>query len=1059
MNFKVYKSSAGSGKTYTLVKEYLSVCLKHPGFFRRILAITFTNKAANEMKQRILQYLYFISNAADYPKEIAVRILLPEIIRDTGLSRENIILNAHKTLKEILHHYADFSVSTIDSFIHRIIRAFAFELKLPANFDVELETNALIDQAVAQLIDEAGREENITRILINYLRYRTGDEKNWNIEREIGRIGIKLMDDNSLSAIEKLKNLSFDDYKNIISQIVKHITIIEEALSKPAVFAIEIIQNNQLEPSDLYQGNRGLYGYFNKLANKDFRNIHPNTYVRNTIDEDKWTTSNAPSAVKQHIEHIKPEILKIYKQIQDTISAKWDFYTVLLQQQKNIYPIALLSELYRIIQQIKKDESLLPIAEFNKKIAEIVLSQPTPFVYERVGEKYHHYLIDEFQDTSVLQWHNLLPLIENTMGQSGTAMIVGDGKQAIYRFRNGELDQFINLPKIQFNIDYPLIKERENVLVQNYQGFSLDKNYRSAKDIVEFNNQFIKDILSYIPEKYQKLYADAMQKPFNSGEGYVSIELMEDDPEYSDHQLERILSIISDVAEKNIAYSQICILCIRNKEAAMIARYLLEHKIPVISSHSLLIAYSSKVNFIISFFYLILNNNNHTSFVSILNFLNNTHNFPQTELHTYRSLLNSSSEKPGLFDEQQALLQTLLKWLKKSGTELNPQKLTEGSLYELCEYLIRTFQLNEEADPYLQFFLDAILTFEEKNLSEINEFLLWWEKNKSTLSIIVPEGYQAVQVMTIHKAKGLEFPVVIFPFASGKIANTKDDCWQSIEEYGIGKLNIGLLDLNKSLIDTKYEKLYAEESEKTLIDKINLLYVAMTRAKEALYIISRKIKHINEPKQLEFFYNVFLAKNNCEDTFDTGNPGAVNKESVKPDQIHDLHFFGSSVWQHKLNLSFQVPESYGLTQDNENLDWGKIVHYFLSLIYTEDDIAKAIFKTKDVYSLENSREKELVNIADRLISHPELKHCFSKNIASKNEAEIISTDNKILRPDKVVFMQKKVLVIDYKTGKPNPAHNKQIKVYANLLRSLGYKNIEGKLIYLETDPLTIKSTI
>ncbi|RLD50077.1 MAG: hypothetical protein DRJ05_20100, partial [Bacteroidetes bacterium] len=492
MSFSVYKSSAGSGKTYTLVREYLKIILLSPRNFRSVLAITFTNKAANEMKQRILSSLQDISDFENKSDTIAVRFMLPELIRETGLDEKQIALNAKKSLQLILHNYSDFGVSTIDSFVHKIIKTFAHDMHLPLNFEVDMDTDELITKVVDILISNVGTDKVLTDVLVNFTRYKTEGDKSWHIERDLAEISKEILTDDGQVHIEKLRELTLSDFSEIRKKLESSIRSFEKKIIDLAKKASELINGQGLDAKAFYQGARGIYNYFENLANGKMDKLEPNNYVKKTIDEDKWVSGKASLSDISSIDSIKAELEIVFQQLGLLLEKEYPVYMVRNEVLKNLYPLALLNEIEKVLEEYKEDNEIVHISEFNKRIAEIVLKEPVPFIYERMGERYKHFMLDEFQDTSVLQWLNLLPLLENSLASDNFNMLVGDGKQAIYRWRGGEVEQFSRLPKIINKDNDPLLNEREQSLERSYKPEFLSSNFRSKAEIVQFNNDFFR---------------------------------------------------------------------------------------------------------------------------------------------------------------------------------------------------------------------------------------------------------------------------------------------------------------------------------------------------------------------------------------------------------------------------------------------------------------------------------------------------------------------------------------------------------------------------------------
>ncbi|MFW5706987.1 MAG: UvrD-helicase domain-containing protein, partial [Bacteroidota bacterium] len=612
--FIVYKSSAGSGKTYTLVKEYLKIVLENPSRIRNILAITFTNAAAAEMKERIIAALGDLSalagkNENEWPSKSLQ--LLEAILKESSLPKSEIIHNARVALTLILHNYGEFSVSTIDSFAHRIIRSFAFDLRLPLNFDVELDQNQLLSQAIDLLISRAGKEPILTNLLVEYIESRTDEERSHYIEYDMGRLAKTLMDEKGTLYVDKLKNLTLEDFSNIHRKLSSSISHFEAQVRHIARQACDLMDQHQVPTQMFYQGNKGIGMYFKRLVQEPIvKYIQPNTLVQRTIAEDKWIGGKAPADIKAAIDSIKDSLRGFFEQISLLTTEQLPLYKVFMLVKKHLFPMAVLSELEKVIDEIKSENSMLHISDFNKKISEVVAVESAPFIYERIGERYHHFMIDEFQDTSGLQWQNLLPLIDNSLASNHINLVVGDGKQAIYRWRNGDVEQFASLPMIPESIMAQNRPQWQQTLERTYQPFPLDINWRSLPQIIDFNNDFFHFSKQALPEGLRPIYQGHEQKkhPAKSG-GFVQIDFLGDvrerDLDYTGHTHEHILKTITQLREKGHPLNDITILCRSNREASAIARFLLENGLSVISSESLLLSQSAKVNFILAVMKLI----------------------------------------------------------------------------------------------------------------------------------------------------------------------------------------------------------------------------------------------------------------------------------------------------------------------------------------------------------------------------------------------------------------------------------------------------------------------
>jgi ATP-dependent exoDNAse (exonuclease V) beta subunit len=463
------------------------------------------------------------------------------------------------------------------------------------------------------------------------------------------------------------------------------------------------------------------------------------------------------------------------------------------------------------------------ISEFNKIISKEIKNQPTPFIYERLGEKFKHYFIDEFQDTSKMQWENLVPLLENALSSSnGSAMLVGDAKQAIYRWRGGEAEQFIKL-----------YNKTQNPFQTEAEVLTLDTNYRSAKEIIAFNNSFF----TYLGEHYfsdcdyANLFKNANQNTFSEKEGFVNLNFLDIQKEDDANELHasKVLETINQSQTNGFALSDICVLVRKRKEGVSIANYLSKHGIKITSSETLLLKNSAKVRFINAFLKLLLQPNNDSLKVDVLSYLAEQRNIND------KHLFFTTYIKPSLDD--------MFDSLNQLNIHLSKSKLLQMPLYELVEHIVRLFNLNENSDAYLQFYLDVVLEFSQKQNSDLAAYISYFEKKQDNLSVVTPENMNAVTIMTIHKSKGLEFPVVIFPFADLNIYNEiEPKVWFPVNEKEHSGFDTLLLNYKKEVENYGDigNSIYNTHQSQLELDNINLLYVVLTRAVDQLFINSIK---------------------------------------------------------------------------------------------------------------------------------------------------------------------------------------------------------------------------
>lgn len=620
---KIYNASAGSGKTYTLVKEYLSIILRSNDYysFSRILAITFTNKAAAEMKDRIILALkeFASENPSDWETD-----LFKTLCRDLQIQPIQLNERAKKTLSRIIHQYSNFSVSTIDKFTHRLIRNFSQDLGLSSNFEVEMDADKILNESVEVLLSKLGQDPKVTASLVNFSLAKLDEDKSWNISLDLANTAKILLKEDHQGFIKQLKNHSIEDFTQLKKSITKQQKEIKQQLVAYANSFSSILNNHGiLTKSFAYQD---LPNYFKKFNQSDLSKIIIGTRLQKQLDTQQLysKTTDAEQTVK--IDAVITQIEKLIQESSHFLEKNKGIFLLNQLILRTISSLTVINEIEKELTYLKEENNILLNSEFNKIISEEIKNQPAPYIYERIGEKYHHYFIDEFQDTSVLQWENLKPLVENQLAQSGNALIVGDSKQSIYRWRGGDPEQFMILSETGDHLPF----KTEN----------LDTNYRSFKEIIEFNNHFYQNASkSFKNEQYKKLYSETTTQKTNAKEnGFVEINLIEKtrDLDYNEVQLSYIYNTIQSLIEEGFAYEEITILVRNNKHGIQIAQHLIENQIPIISKESLLLKNAIEIQLIEKILRIIHVENDYKTRVEFLMQLSQNNLFSlDTDLHSF----------------------------------------------------------------------------------------------------------------------------------------------------------------------------------------------------------------------------------------------------------------------------------------------------------------------------------------------------------------------------------------------------------------------------------------
>jgi ATP-dependent exoDNAse (exonuclease V) beta subunit len=1045
-NFIVYKSSAGSGKTFTLVKEYLKLALvnKHAleKAYKGILAITFTNKAAAEMKWRIIKALKELSLESN-------EMLSSLISEELKISKLDLKSRAEIVLTHVLHNYSDFSIGTIDSFTHRIIRTFALDLKLPINFQIETDSDAVFKKVISTLINNLGKDKLITDYLVQFSLAQIEDNKNWDPEKTLIDFIKEINKEGIGDLINQLNKFTISDFEVIKKQLKSFTKAFEDFLKLHGEVALKLINEKQLTANAFASGGSGIYNFYVKLANLKETSIEKlfGSNVLKTLEQDKWHGGKASFDEKSAVDSIKIELEKNAKDVLIFVQENEKRYNAFKLIYKNIYAIGVVNELAKLTNQYKEDENVLFISEFNERISEVVNNEPTPFIFERLGDKYKHFLLDEFQDTSAMQWQNMLPLIDNSLGNGNLNLIVGDGKQSIYRWRNADVEQFVNLPNINVANKNDLLIEREESLIRNFEGRFLDKNYRSESTIVKFNNalfEYLSDTV--LNEDLKKIYHNQKQEHKADEYGYVSIDfpaLIDEDTDEVNTRF--ILNHIQKAIADGYNYSDICIIIRQNRNGNTVANFLIKNQIPVVSADSLLLNHAKEITVILSFLKYISNQKDLVSASVIVNYLWDKNYCNEAKCLSYLRELNIFKSK------------TVFDILDECLLRVDILKLTASNLFDCCLEIVNTLKLNESNPQYVRFFLDEVLSFLQSNTSNTMLFLDWWQRRAEKASVIIPEGINAVNIMTIHASKGLEFPVVITPFLAWDIEKIQS-IWVDIDEEGID-LPVALINTTKAADDTVYKPLVEKERQQQTLDTLNMLYVDFTRAVDRLHIISPKLKKTSS-KNCHTWLVDFANK---QPQFNTINSvlefGALTKKTTTHSKIGLEQL---QISQLSFNTISNVIKIKGSSNYNTNeeitkaREYGILVHYILSKIKTKGDIEPVILNAVLAGDITKEESDKMVLEIKSLLSINSISSYFEIGVDVKNELEILTSSGEILRPDRVVIENNNAIVIDYKTGKKNPSkYHAQMRDYEHALLSLGYSSVKKLLLYIQEQNVEI----
>jgi ATP-dependent exoDNAse (exonuclease V) beta subunit len=1027
--FQVYNASAGSGKTFTLVKEYLKVLLNSEDIFsfQKILAVTFTNKAAGEMKERVLSSL---EDFAAGKENDLCNIIIKEIDADKPIIQQR----SKKILEAILQNYAAFSITTIDSFTHKIIKSFAYDLGLPQNFEVEMDAVSLLNQAVDVLISKIGSDKKLTKLLIDYSLDKTDDDKSWDISRDLNEFAKVLLNEDDIKHFRALANKKLEDFTNLKTKLYSHQKELKEAIKNVGEAFLDLIENHGIAHKDFMRATipKFFLDLSAKSVNIDF--LKRSETIEKAIENHQYYSKTTTTAVASLIENIVPEIINLYAQSKD-------LYSQFLMNKlalKNIIPLAVLNNINIELEQIKEENNIRLNAEFNQLISDNIKEQPAPFIYERIGQRFQHYFIDEMQDTSELQWQNLIPLIDNALAQENSnLLLVGDGKQAIYRWRGGKAEQFIELGSPLKN-PFHVKKEIK----------SLETNFRSYSEVINFNNSFFQHTANFIQnDSYKNLFIEGNKQFENSKKGgFVSLTFLEKEEDKDLEKLKYPKKVLEKINKLKDSFSlnEICVLTRTKKDGVAVANYLSENGVDIISSETLLIQNSLKVCFIIDVLKVLQNANDEETRFEVLYFL-----------HQHLQIKNP---KHIFFKEFSKVdNQTIFESLKLYGISFEISTFYQLPFYEKIEEIIRGFNLIHTSDAYLQFFLDVVIEQQRKS-TDVADFLEFWELKKDKLSIVAPGSSNAVQIMTIHKSKGLEFPVVIFPCDVNIYKQINPKVWLNELPENYDNFEELLIPYNKELSyvnDTGLE-IYNQQREELELDNFNLLYVSLTRAVEQLYVITEMKISAKGEENTNFYSGVFinyLIQNKLwkEGVLEYyfGDEIRVSKNELQSSVAEIHQKFISTPWQEHNVVLLAGASKLWDTNQGKAINFGNLFHEILSKIITEKDVSKIIAAYHQEGIIDKNQLLIINSTIISVVNHPKLASYFSEEVTVYNEREIVDTDNQIIIPDRLVFLgENEVVIIDYKTGNPSAEHHQQLLKYERVLKTMHFKVDKKLLIYI-----------
>ena len=1058
----VYKASAGSGKTFTLATEYIKLLVQNPQSYRTILAVTFTNKATEEMKMRIISQLYGISHQLPDSNNY-----LENIVSKTGLSEAQVCQRAGEALNLLLHNYNYFRVETIDTFFQSVLRNLARELDLTANLRIGLNDKQVEEQAVDLLVDNLTHTDVLLQWILKYIMETISDNQSWNIIGKVKNFGLTIFRDYYKEQSEALQAKMNDEH--FFEAYTKQMYAIrQDALERMKSIGNEFfdaLSAEGLTVEDLANGRSGVAGFFLKLQAGIFdESIVGKRTTDCAQDASKWSTktNQRREAIIMTADAV---LLPLLRRALEERPRQWRLYMSADLTLRHLNQLRLLGSIEQKVRQLNEESSRFLLSDTQQLLHSLIQDNDSPFIFEKIGTRLEHVMIDEFQDTSTIQWQNFKVLLEECMSHVDTEnLIVGDVKQSIYRWRSGDW-------RLLNTIEREFPNSQQQLEVRN-----LKTNYRSSRGVIYFNDAFFKEAARQeyeaqreeYPEGAEQLrhaYSDVGQKvPVGKpSEGFVSITLLPRD-DYQQQILVELTDTVQKLMDKGVTPRQIAILVRGNRSIQTIAEYFALHlpQIRIVSDEAFRLDASAACTLIVQALHLLTHPNDILAQATIV------------------KLYHCAVLHEQLTDDQLFCQEKPLGTLLPESFSQHTEELLQLPLYELAERLFAIFNLKSlsEESGYVCAFFDQLMLFCQDNTTEIDRFIQEWDETIGAKTIQSTET-DGIRILTIHKSKGLEFDNVIIPYVDWRMEKS-DILWCKPQHEPFNALPLAPIDYNqKKMRGTVYEHDYLDEHLQNVVDNLNLLYVAFTRASRNLFVIGSrdgkgsraqlietvlpKIKlkgaqldgQDDETAVLRFQYGTLSQKQKAKSQKPSDN---VFLQPVRPIQV-SIETFTSPTEFRQSNRSRDFVEGDDEAGELSYIKMGSVLHEVFSRIRTTDDIHQALNQLQNegiLYSDELSREK-IVSLLRKRLESDRIASWFSSRWQLFNECSILRLDGEgnlvERRPDRVMTDGLETHVVDFKFGKHNPEYITQVQEYMELLSQMGMPHVHGWLWYVYSNKI------
>lgn len=1046
--YSVINASAGSGKTYTLVQRLLMICLRYPNqpdAIRTVIALTFTNKAANEMKERILFYLgEFVKDNYSENQDLKN---IQEALAEQGyrISLDDLQLRSQKVLDYILHHYSTLNIGTIDKFNSRLVKSFSYELGLAQNFNLEIQPEPYLIEAVDKMLDEIGEEQTVSEAFMDFVNYNLDNNERVNLNQTLYSSAKKFVNDIHYKPLQDNKDFEWKAYENKKNELRETIKRLKSESLELTKRALELIKSRDIEIEDFASGKNGIGGFFVNML--EFHNIKDKKFPFPTASEDSKIETFLKGASAKG-KHKQSEIADILPQL---ISWRREIIDLFIDSQKKerilqaILPLKVNADIQKKLMEIEEENDLVLLSKFNIIINENLRNEPSAFIYEKVGTQFQHYFFDEFQDTSAMQWQNFLPLRDNSITSDNTSFtIVGDPKQSIYRFRGGESKLMLDIISGEETTPKKAIAEH------------LKFNWRSAKNIVDFNNRLYDFMSQSLSEEHQKIFGEnAIQGAQSKLDGRVKVHLLENSVKavFYEETSQKMQQDIQECLDNGFTFSDITILCRGNNDIFNYSQLLgnlkvnyngKETYIKTISEKGLTLDLSFTIKALIEFLKWEINPKNRQFLVKMMYFLNVSGRIKMNDFTSEIKTILSLESKKDIENYINAHYQ--IKLVQNDVPQLN--------LYNFIEYYIQEFSVENKEIDFLLNFLEMLFNYTQNAGATLKEFLKFWDDEASKISIQASENIDAVQIMTIHKAKGLEFPVVFIPMEN-KNNDKKFSEWYNLNsEDELKTVILNQFSPELENYDEDLAQFNFANSYRNKIDRFCIQYVATTRPVEQLFFYIEKPSKSSNNLELYDFVTQFQPTENGEslDSFDIFPVSDLKKQKKKEKKDYQSENINSISQQTEKVSNIEIATTSKNYQNRvEHVRMGIFTHEILSKIKTKKDVTKVLNSYLLEGKITNEEKTSILERIENVLNDANYSVYFTENLKTINEREMFATENeqsKTYRPDRLVETKDGFIIIDFKTGEEKEKDQKQVETYKNKLEQFGKKVIKTDVIYI-----------